>query len=67
MKDLLYTPYELAIIIYNNNLENEQYIEMLKDFHTYDKSFIQLQYRHDAKAFILAVMDKLEYINDPVA
>ena len=67
MKDFLYTPYELAIIIHNNHLKNEQYIELLNNLHTYDNSFIQTKYRNNAKAFILDVMDKLEYISDPAA
>lgn len=67
MKDFLYTPYELAIIIHNNHLENQQYIKLLNALHTYDNSFIQPKYRNDAKAFILDVMDKIVYISDPDA
>ena len=43
----------------------EQYIELLQNIHRYDSIFIQPEYRSDLKMFILAVMDKLNYISDP--
>lgn len=65
MKSYLYTPYELAQIIYNNNFGIEEYIELLGALHAYDNAFILPEYREDIKKFILAVMDKLEYITSP--
>lgn len=67
MKELLYTPYELAKIICDYHLESSEYVVLLHDFHKYDNSFIKPEYRQDTNEFILDVMDKFDYINDPDA
>ena len=46
-------------------MDCKQYIELLQNIHRYDNIFIQPEYRLDKKMFILAVMDKLNYISDP--
>lgn len=65
MNSYLYSPYELALIIQYHQMNCEQYIELLQNIHRYDSIFIQPEYRSDLKMFILAVMDKLNYISDP--
>ena len=65
MKSYLYTPFELAIIIQYHHMDSERYIELLQNIHRHDNIFIQPEYRHDQKKFILAVMDKLNYLSDP--
>lgn len=64
MISFLYTPYELAIIINFYNMDTERYINLLRDIHRNDNIFIQPEYRQDCKKFILAVMDKLHYLNN---
>ena len=65
MKSYLYTPYELALIIQFHHMDSERYIELLQNIHRYDNIYIQPEYRLNQKKFILAVMDKLNYISDP--
>lgn len=65
MKSYLYTPFELALIIQYHHMDSEKYIELLQNIHRHDNIFIQPEYRHDQKSFILAVMDKLNYLSDP--
>lgn len=65
MKSYLYTPFELALIIQHHHMDSERYIELLQNIHRHDNIFIQPEYRRDQKSFILAVMDKLNYLNDP--
>ncbi len=65
MKSYLYTPYELALIIQFHHMDSERYIELLQNIHRYDNIYVQPEYRQDQKMFILAVMDKLNYISDP--
>ncbi|MBO6310703.1 MAG: hypothetical protein J6N70_18070 [Oribacterium sp.] len=67
MKSYLYTPFELALIIQYHHMDSERYIELLQNIFRHDNIFIQPEYRHDQKGFILAVMDKLDYLNDPDA
>ncbi|WP_294411301.1 hypothetical protein [uncultured Ruminococcus sp.] len=65
MNEYLYTTLELAYIINSYNIDIENCIDLLQNIYLYDNPFIQLEYRHDQKKFILAVMDKLNYISDP--
>ena len=65
MKSYLYTPFELALIIQYHHMDSDKYIELLQNIHRHDNIFIQPEYRHDQKSFILAVMDKLNYLSDP--
>ena len=65
MTDYLYTPYELAIIITFHNMDIERYTKLLQDIHRNDNLFIQQEYRQDCKKFILAVMNKLNFLSDP--
>lgn len=65
MKSCLYSPFELALIIQFHRMDSERYIELLQNIHRHDNSFIQPEYRQDRKKFILAVMDKLNFISTP--
>lgn len=65
MNSYLYTPYELALIIQYHQMTCDQYIELLQNIHRYDNIYVQPEYRSNQKKFILAVMDKLNYISDP--
>ncbi len=65
MKRYLYTTFELAKLIKENNMKSEEYIILLQNIHRYDNSFIQPEYRQNQKKFILDVMDKLNYICNP--
>ncbi len=47
-------------------MDSESYIELLQNIYCHDNIFIQPEYRYDQKKFILAVMDKLNYLSDPV-
>lgn len=65
MNSYLYTPYELALIIQYHQMTCDQYIGLLQNIHRYDNIYVQPEYRSNQKKFILAVMDKLNYISDP--
>ena len=67
MNHYLYSPFELAAIIYSYELNIEEYTILLQKVHRYDNSYLIPEYRQDRKQFILAVMDKLAYISDPQA
>ncbi|MBR5949655.1 MAG: hypothetical protein IKZ82_13575 [Clostridia bacterium] len=67
MKSCLYTPLELALIIRFHRMDSEQYIELLQNIHRYDNIYVQPEYRHERKKFILDVMDRLNYFTDPEA
>ena len=64
MESYLYTPYELAIIIWYYNMDCLSYVDLLKKIFHYDNIFIQTKYRNDQKKFILSVMDRLNFINN---
>jgi hypothetical protein len=46
-------------------MDSERYIELLHNIYRHDNIFIQPEYRHDEKEFILAVMDNLNYLSNP--
>lgn len=66
MDSYLYSAYDLACIIHNNNMDIKQYFDLLKEIYLYDNAFLETKYRHNRKQLETDVMDKLRYINDPV-
>lgn len=63
MENLLYSPYDLALIIQYHGMDYIRSSELLNDIFCYDNIFIEPIYRQNQKKFILDVMDKMNYIN----
>lgn len=64
MKNYLYSPYELAVIFQYHGIDIVRITEILENIYRYHNAFIQSEYRHDRKKFILDVMDKMNYLNN---
>ncbi len=64
MKNYLYSPYELAVIFQYHGIDIVRITEILENIYRYDNAFIQPEYRHNRKKFILDVMDRMNYLNN---
>ncbi len=64
MKNYLYSPYELALIFRYYAIDVVRIVEISENIYRYDNAFIQPEYRHNQKKFILDVMDKVNYLNN---
>ncbi|MDE5754636.1 MAG: hypothetical protein K2H89_08860 [Oscillospiraceae bacterium] len=47
MKKLIYTPYELALIVTFYRMNTIKMTEFLNNIFKYDNAFIEIKYRHD--------------------
>lgn len=64
MESYLYSPYELAIIIQFHDMNNAEYVKLLRGIFHRDNLFLQPEYRSSEKKLILSVMNQLNYLND---
>ena len=64
MRDFIYTTYELALIITYYRMDSVEITDFLQNVFKYDNAFIEAEYRHNLKDFMLAVMNNVTYISN---
>lgn len=62
MKSYLYSPYELARMILQHQMDIIRATEFLHQVHQHDRPFIEACYRQDEKKFMLDVMNQMDDI-----
>jgi len=64
VEDFLYTPYELALIIYFYRMNSVDSVVFLENIFKFDNAFIESKYRHEQKKFMLDVMNMMNYLSN---